>query len=1185
MAQDARFEKSKGFLVKFKFLMEAYRKSLVMVVILLHLPASVYAGKTYREIATKDKLADKNMTFAVTFDEYSVNADFAKGNPISTTMKDVGLMLRGCIGFDTKTAFRPNPGEDLKFEAVGNASPHKGTLIMWLNARDYVPGDEKTDGKKRGNIALFQMMFKQDNRYIEYKLYEYGDTIYFDWWSSEPPHGWGQNGRVQASRKGIKQNQWHQLAVTWNDKELVIYLNGEFVQKNALPFKASKTVGLVPRKDSFIGIRSRFYDDRHVWNAAVDDVKIYSRVLSPLEIKNQYKSLLLDQKGEKIQAYAVKLNGVDTGSGAKPDSIEAEFDFSALPENGKALLNKGELTMNYRLILPDKTVVDGKWTLSGKDKSRIIKDIKKPGRYILKTDLEDLGKVDAEIVCPDLSFACTGIGAEDTVPEIWNGFKVENRTVYLWNREYRFGDGPLPENIKAYGRPLLKKAPRLIIETPKGIANIRYKTTATQRRRSSVTFTGKGEADGFSVNYATTVEFDGMIKFDFSIKGEPEITSMRLEWQVVPEFCEYLMTPLLQKSNKKQFEFLYPVSGWQAVSLLWLVSDGKGGFAYSMQNDANWVYDANKPVFFVDKSTGICSVTMVTRTVKIPENTPYQALFIATPTRPLPLQNRVIRFGDSNRTDTPRKGIATGGEGLVSTSSFQPHPTDFEYRMKNRVPNTLSVFATANALTDGSEAAVYFREYWNIPGACIYKMGYQKPLGNGKYKTEYHYTVPACNACLINDYFLYNIKKMFENPYGDRVCQIYYDLCDNNLCDNEKHGCGFKDKFGRDIRTFAVLHKRKLIERTVRFCHGQKQKRTVMLHAQREFSPFICGLADYWFPGEQHSALLKRNPYGYTDEVPDEIYRSEYNRNVLGTGVIFLPALGVASREYFKPPAFHYTEAMMAMLLSHDVETCQEWTAGPPIRKVWDVLEKYDVQSPETKVHLYYKQNEIISSSPSIRVTWYQCPQNKYVLILVNKTARSSEAVIDIRKVVSGNFTAREEYIGNDIKVIDGKFRIRVPSRSFRIVAFPPKSFYPVNDNMDKMWGTWIKKGSKCSFCQDKLTGHNNPGSLKAEIQGVACFMKHFPVKPGNKYCVEVYVKRKKTGWASITFQGRDDKNRFLIPLRTTKINVDAKWKKMELCFIVPKSGEWEKCRSALITLSGGDGTVWFDDFRMKNSP
>jgi hypothetical protein len=213
----------------------------VLLAALLALPMLVEAADTYRQVPTADKLKDKDLTFAVTFDTRGVNADFAKGNPVSTTLKDVALGLRGCVGFDTQQAFKPEPGEDLRFEAPGNASSHAGTMAMWVNALGYVPGEETTGGRKRGNIALLHMLFKQDSRHIEYQLYEYGDTVYFDWRSSEPPQGWGQVGRVQVSRKGIGRNQWHQLAVTWTTRRLAIYLNGEPAGETMLPAKADRT--------------------------------------------------------------------------------------------------------------------------------------------------------------------------------------------------------------------------------------------------------------------------------------------------------------------------------------------------------------------------------------------------------------------------------------------------------------------------------------------------------------------------------------------------------------------------------------------------------------------------------------------------------------------------------------------------------------------------------------------------------------------------------------------------------------------------------------------------------------------------------------------------------------------------------------------------------------------------------
>jgi len=1145
----------------------------------LGMPMLLDAAGTYREVPTADKLNHKDLTFAVTFDTRGVNADFAKGDPISTTMKDVGLGLRGCVGFDTQQGFKPEPGEDLKFEALGNASPHEGSMTMWVNALGYAPGDETTDGRKRGNVALLHMLFKQDSRHIEYRLYEYGDTVYLDWRSSEPPQGWGQVGRVQASRKGIRKNQWHQIAVTWTDKRLAIYLNGELGREAMLPAKAGKTSGLVPdAKDSFIGVKSRFYEDKHAWHVAVDDLRIFSRALSPLAIKNQYAELLLDRSAAIVQPYDVQLAGVNTGQTDKPDRLEAEFDFSALPEAGLALLARGHLAMDYRLTRGDATIASGQWTFSRSTECRIIEGVDQPGTYHLETDLGKNGKVGASIVRPDLSFAGNGIGAEDVVPDIWRDFALKDRSVTLWNRVYQFGDGPLPTEISAYGRSLLEKSPQLTVETPRGIADISYQAGPTQRRNCAVTFTGAGKAADFTLDYATTVEFDGMIKCDFTIKGSPEIRSMRLEWRVRPEVCQYLMTPLLQEGRGPEFEFQYPVGVWATFSQLWLVSEDKGGFAYSMPHDANWVYDPAKPVFFVNKASGQCSVTMIANAVRLPESTPYQALFIATPTRPLPVRNRVIRFGDSSRSDTPRMGM-TGGGGLTGVFTFGPHESDFAYRMKSRVPNTVSVYGAANSLTEASGIAMYFRKYWDIPGDSIYKMSYLAPLGNGKYEREYHLSVPACNAGLINDYYMHNIRKLLEHPYGDRIWQIYYDLCGDNLCGNDKHGCAFKDNFGRTIETFALLSKRKLVERTVRFCHGHN--RTVMLHAQRSYMPFLHGLADYFYPGEQHNTLLKRNPFGYTDELSDALYRSEYNRNVLGAGVIFLPALGQASSDNFKPAAFPYTEAMLAMLLAHDVETCQSYAAGAPVQKVWDALEKYGVQSPETRVHLYYNQQEITSSQPDVRVTWYECPGNQRVLILANKDIRPRNATIDVGRIAPGDFAAREEYTGADVKVVAGKFDIRAPSRSFRIVAFPPKDFYPVRDGMDTVWGAWKTPESKSDFTRDQQIGRSSPGSLKVQAHGSSCFLKSFPVQPGRTYGATVYAKRDAAGLAKIAFQGKNEANEFLVPPQTAQAEAGAQWQELELRFTIPDAGAWAKCRLLLVTLSGDDGTIWFDDFTM----
>ena len=119
---------------------------------LMMLTASAQSRYFSRKLS--EKTAEKDLTFLVSFDRKGVNADFAKGEKISSTMPDTGLLLRGLIGFDGQSAFKPEPGEALKFPPKGNVDPHKGTMILWTAGLDYNPGDELTDGKKRGNICL-----------------------------------------------------------------------------------------------------------------------------------------------------------------------------------------------------------------------------------------------------------------------------------------------------------------------------------------------------------------------------------------------------------------------------------------------------------------------------------------------------------------------------------------------------------------------------------------------------------------------------------------------------------------------------------------------------------------------------------------------------------------------------------------------------------------------------------------------------------------------------------------------------------------------------------------------------------------------------------------------------------------------------------------------------------------------
>ena len=1161
------------------------KKILFPLLVVLALPA--FGESKYFSRTLDVKKADKDLSFLVTFDNKGVNADFAKGKSDSVTMKDTGLLLRGLIGFDNKGAFKPEPGEKLRFNVEKNINPHDGTLIFWCAGLDYSPSDKMTDGQKRGNIALAHLKFQNGNDYLEYRLYEFADSIYFDAWNSFKPNSCG---RAYASRKGIKKGQWHQIVCTWKGNSIALYLNGKLMKVSSLPaaFERVSNIKAVDNADSFIGIKSPFYEDEHKWGVGIDDFAVYNRAMTELEVKNQYLNLLKDKGDEKVVAYSIDIHGVNTSRNDKLDRIEAEINFAALSPAQQKLLDDGKLRMDYELKKPDNSVQKGFFTFKDSG-SRIISGVDKSGKYTFRTWLDKNTVVVKEFVRPNLSWVGNGYGDEDEVPAIWQDFGMEEKglfsrifnpsekTVKLWNRTYKFADGPLPVEITAFGKPVLEKLPELLIDGQKP----EWKATDTKVEKRWITFNGIGKLGEAVIKYSTRVEFDGMMLVDWTISGQPTVSDMKMQWKMAPENHQFLMTPQVNESNEDKLAYPAPASG-QSVPMLWFVSEKKAGFAFTYVNDANWVYNANEKVLFADKSTGEVKVNMITKKVKLPEDTPYRVIFLATPSRPLPVEQRVLKFGDS-RGGTKHLINGGGNGGFAGIFHHAPHEYDFEYRNKGASPHTASVYGGI-ALTAIEPEAVYFRKYWEIPGAYSYNMPYEKPVGKGKYVKTYNPSISTCTSLIVNDFFLNSQHKLYNHKFGDRIWQVYYDLCGNKLCTSRLHGCRYKDKFGREVDSYEVLGERDLIRRTVAYAH--KHGKTVMLHGQRSYFPMIQGLADYWFPGEQYNVMLRSNPFGYADVASDSIFRAEFNKHVLGIGVIHLPAIGQAKAEFLRVP--EYTETMMMMLQSHDVDTAQYYAMGKVVQNVWDILSKYDVQSKDTICRLYHEQKEIISSNPDVRVTYYKTPGDKYVLFLANKTKNDVKTVIDLAKVVEiGNFEAFEEYKKQSIAVKDGKFEITVPARKFRIVCFPPVKFYPYKDKMDK-WRVWKTQKHDTEFSNIAKGGINDSNAIQMTTGkvGGGCFMKYMPITPGKTYTFSIMAKKSvKAGNVSLGIQGRTGNNFSGAAPVSKAINATGDWQEIVLEITVPVTGKWAVSDNVLVTLGAGNTpncTTIFDDFKVE---
>lgn len=91
-------------------------------------------------------------------------------------------------------------------------------------------------------------------------------------------------GYISSNTKGIEQNVWHLYTITVNSNWLI-----SFFRDNELVSSVQHTSWnyFNPAHDNFIG---RYANSNYVFNGSIDDVRIYDRALSALEIKDLYNS-------------------------------------------------------------------------------------------------------------------------------------------------------------------------------------------------------------------------------------------------------------------------------------------------------------------------------------------------------------------------------------------------------------------------------------------------------------------------------------------------------------------------------------------------------------------------------------------------------------------------------------------------------------------------------------------------------------------------------------------------------------------------------------------------------------------------------------------------------------------------------------------------------------------------------
>ena len=1127
---------------------------------------SLMGATEYKQVSTKAKIQEPGLLFVATFDGHRTNADMAKGNPESSH-PDASLLLRGQLGFDGRQAYRPTADEQPTFDLIKNLNPNRGSMSMWFRCDDFEPTDKTVK-----NAGIFEFSIRNGSREIRNFAYIYAGTLCMNVFPfNNGKHSRG-GGAVETSLKGFKKGEWIQLCVTWDKHNYTYFVNGKQIGNPvAAPYVNA------PEPGSYLAFSCEVWNVQRKKIFSLDDIKIFDYTMSPGQVKARYQGLLANP-GEIKQELQINYSGIDNGTGKVPTLV---------------------LELDAREVITD--VTNAQWKISGAINKKGSTSLKygmaeiqleaplKGGKCTVDLQVGKFKKTSV-ITIPDFSFIKEDNSDLNVVVSPWTEPVLHNdRSITVWNRKYKFGEGPFPTQAWS-GKTKLLTAPPALTLNGKPIV---WKAGSTEKTdKLGIDLTGSGTCGQFKINYRTRVEFDGMVRCNFTLSGKGEVKEFLLNWQASEPIRQFLMIPTYVHNNKK-LTMGYRGKGY----MVWQVSEKKAGFFWMPESDANCVFANPGQAIQVDVPTGKCRVELISQKVQINGDYPYTMYFAATPTRPV-WEKHPTRF-----TST----ICTVERNGLDGSPLKPIEPMMEKYCKPYPKASLIPYSMGHGLDVSSPVANYLRKSWSIPGMHVYNMRNVPIYDESKQEYTYKKLNPSIPICPANSnytaYRVSNIRKLLNHKYADRLQMLYFDLSSVIYCQNEHHGCGYTDKFGRKVGTRNLMAMREMYRQIITLAHQHNVP--VMLHAQASFTPVSDGLADIWFPGEQFESINGRKPATGIMAVPFQLFRTEINRDILGCNVQYTPVVPghLLKKSQFK----HGAEAVLAITMLHDINIDRMNTQMEVVERYYGIMEHYGLYKPGVKVHKYFEPDHPVTmSNKKLFATLYSFPDNYKLLVIVNRENKSLTTDVDITGTGVKTSSVLEEYTNISYPVKNNKFQITVKPCNFVLVALPPKPWYPFKDEFNRPWMLYqyeqIMHGNTLMMRDadhDQGVFRSAPTSMAIRIRpkyfvAFADYLmpkewklsniRIIPVTAGKTYEAEIWCKTAKLPpKAKVRFNVRIVDGSLNTITRNTSVShtrPNSDWERMTVSWKVPANGKFVKLE--LEAPGAQDALVCFDDLTIK---
>ena len=275
-------------------------------------------------------LSGTEKTFELTFDDYTVTPQTAKGSKAQNGFTSPDLQLRMYPGVNRKgNALVLGNKETLSYEMKKNFNPKEGTVILWIAPQNWELSQKK-----------FQLFFYAVQKHYNFRIaktwpnYITANIQYNIPWQGRKHFGAQVQARLEPAEWG--KGRYHQVAVTWTDRTMNLYIDGKRPAKTPLYVGSRNVAPTVSTRKftapvTFPDASGRFYIGGSQWiknklavpeqSTAFDAVTIYDKALSAEQIRSGYEKIIPPVKKESSNLLTIpelKGNGKATGDLSDP---------------------------------------------------------------------------------------------------------------------------------------------------------------------------------------------------------------------------------------------------------------------------------------------------------------------------------------------------------------------------------------------------------------------------------------------------------------------------------------------------------------------------------------------------------------------------------------------------------------------------------------------------------------------------------------------------------------------------------------------------------------------------------------------------------------------------------------------------------------------------------------------------